>query len=103
MSDIIDDSDDIDVTDPFGDDIDPSLSEAEMELLRIALVQHGVRLGELEARLEQQIADLRSVRVIVKQTHNRVKSISIQLGVKDQRETKDVTESESVDGDRAGE
>lgn len=74
--------DDDDLKDLLGlDELDSNLSEAEIKLLRVALVEHGLRLGALEAKLDSQMADLRSIRSVVRQTLGRMKHIAKILGI----------------------
>ncbi len=65
------------------EDIDESLSEAEMELLRVALVEHGKRLAALEDRMEIQMEDLRSVIGVIRRTYARMRTIGVKLGIKE--------------------
>ena len=78
---ITDDHDDVEVED-IEDDITDRLSESQMELLRHALVEHGKRLGELEAKMDKTLADLLAVKIVIDRTHDRMHKIAKRLGVK---------------------
>ena len=63
------------------DSVGDELSDMELSLLRAALVQHGLRLGALESKLDQQMEDLHSIIGIVRQAHARMRHIADALGI----------------------
>ncbi len=59
------------------------LSHAQMELLRAAIVQHGMRIAAIDAKLDQQIQDLFAVRYMISKINNRMQRVMDKLGVSD--------------------
>lgn len=65
--------------DELGDVLD--LNDAQIELLRASIIQHGSRIAALDAKLDQQIQDLHHVRLVVTQINNRMQRIIERLGL----------------------
>lgn len=61
--------------------VEDALSDAQMELLRHALVEHGKRMGALEGMLNKALDDLMLMKDIVARTQARVRKIAEKLGV----------------------
>lgn len=64
-----------------GFDDDDDLTDVQVELLRVALVDHGKRLGEIEAKMDKMLSDLLAVREVMSRTLIRMKKIADKLGV----------------------
>ena len=58
-----------------------ALSAAQTELLRQALREHGKRIGELEAKMDDAMNEYLTTREIVAKIHERVRKIAEKLGI----------------------
>ncbi len=61
------------------DELDERLTRADQELLRHALVEHGKRLGAIEAKLDAQMDDLMAIRLVIGQTNERMQKLVEKL------------------------
>ena len=58
-----------------------AMSDAQMELLRHALVEHGKRMGALEEMINKALDDLLLMKDVVGRTQTRVKKMAEKLGI----------------------
>jgi hypothetical protein len=58
-----------------------SISVMQMELLRQALIEHGKRIGELEAKIDKALAEMEAVREVVRRSATRTQRIAKRLGI----------------------